>query len=241
MPIDLLVFLFVIAIGALLQVGIGIGFSIVVGPLLFLQLGTETAVPMLLLLNFIVSLVAVPGSFQKSESRAVGLSAIACVVGIGAGISIYPYLSEATVLAIAGTLLAFGAMTTLLPKKSMGERVLLPVSSLSGLATVWAATPGPLMAVGLMLSGRSMSQVRRLVQPIALVGYGVALALHMTGGWGQITDNPNLTPFLLATLLGSLLGRWVGPKLPHVLISNGIRGMSLFAGIILLYRAVTLN
>lgn len=126
MPYDMVIPLFVIAIGALLQVGIGIGFSIVVGPLLFLQLGTGSAVPMLLLLNFVVSLVAVPGSFQKSESRAVGLSAMACVVGIGAGISIYPYLSEATVLAIAGVLLAFGAMTTLLPKNRWASACCFP-------------------------------------------------------------------------------------------------------------------
>lgn len=240
MPFDLVIILSVIAIGALLQVGIGIGFSIVVGPLMFLQLGTETAVPLLLLLNVVVSLVATPGSFQRSEIRVVGMSALACVLGIGVGILIYPHLTEAMVLAIAGVLLVIGAMTTLLPKTKMGEQILLPVSGLSGLATVWAATPGPLMAVGLILSGRSMSQVRRLVQPIALVGYGVALILHMVNGWDQIADSPNLMTFLVVTVLGSLLGRWVGPKLPHVLISNGIRGISLFAGIILLYRAVSL-
>lgn len=241
MPIDMLIILVVIVIGALLQVGIGIGFSIVVGPLLFLQLGTEMAVPLLLMLNVVVSAIATPGAFQRSELRVVSTSAIACVLGIGAGILIYPFLTEAMVLAIAGVLLVVGALTTFLPKTSSSERALLPISGLSGLATVWAATPGPLMAVGLMLSGRSMSEVRRLVQPIALVGYSFALALHMANDWGQITDSPNITVFLIATVVGSLVGRRIGPALPHVIISNGIRGISLFAGLILIYRAMTLG
>ena len=47
-----------ILLGAILQVGIGIGFSIIAGPPAMIFLGTSVAVPILLLLNTIVSFVA---------------------------------------------------------------------------------------------------------------------------------------------------------------------------------------
>ena len=49
MPLDLILLVAAIGLGAMLQVGIGIGFSIIVGPVMFLQIGTQAAVPLLLL------------------------------------------------------------------------------------------------------------------------------------------------------------------------------------------------
>jgi uncharacterized membrane protein YfcA len=237
MPFDMVLLLTTIALGAILQVGIGIGFSIVVGPLLFLQLGTETAVPLLLLLNAVVSAVATPGSLGRSGHRLFVLAVVGSVVGIALGIVIYPQLTEAMVLAIAGALLVTGALTSLIPPSATGRRALLPVSGLSGLATVWAATPGPLMALGLLQSGQPVAEVRKLVQPIALIGYSVALALHASASWQDITAKPYLTNFLIVTVIGSLVGRKIGPALPAPLIASGIRGLSFLAGLILLYRA----
>ncbi len=241
MPIDMILLLATISIGALLQVGIGIGFSIVVGPLLFLQIGTESAVPILLLLNMVVSAIATPGTVSRIDRQVVMTAAFACVLGIGMGIVIYPYLTEAMVLAIAGGLLVFGAISTFLPISTTGKRALLPISGLSGLATVWAATPGPLMALGLILADYPVAKVRKLVQPIALVGYSLAFLLHATVSWDRIVSDPRLSMFLIATVLGSLIGRWVGPSLPRAVISSGIRGISLLAGLLLVYRAIVIS
>lgn len=238
MPIDMIILLATITLGALLQVGIGIGFSIVVGPLLFLQIGTESAVPILLLLNMVVSAVAVPGTVKRIDRRVVLTATLASILGIGLGIVIYPFLTEAMVLAIAGGLLVLGAVSTILPITTKGKRTLLPISGLSGLATVWAATPGPLMALGLILANYPVEKVRKLVQPIALVGYSLAFLLHATVSWDRIVSNPQLSMLLAATVFGSIVGRWVGPILPRVVISNGIRGISLLAGLLLLYRAI---
>ncbi|MFT4959570.1 MAG: hypothetical protein ACI92Z_000646 [Paracoccaceae bacterium] len=54
MPFDLILLVAAIGLGAMLQVGIGIGFSIIVGPLMFVQIGTQAAVPLLLLLNVVL-------------------------------------------------------------------------------------------------------------------------------------------------------------------------------------------
>lgn len=241
MPVELIFLLIAAALGGLLQVGIGIGFSIIAGPPLFLLIGTENAVPLLLLLNVVVSVIAVPGTVRRADRHLITTAALACIVGIFAGIAVYPHLGEAAVLAIAGGLLVLGALSTLLPVSQAGKRAFLPISGLSGLATVWAATPGPLMALGLILSGHPASAVRKLVQPIALIGYGVALGLHMLTGWAQIIDQPLLPALVVATVLGSLAGRLLGPSLPRAVISGGIRTVSLFAGLVLLYRALTLS
>lgn len=235
MPPDLILLIAAIGLGAMLQVGIGIGFSIIVGPLMFVQIGTVSAVPLLLLLNVVVSLIAVPGTVRRSDWPVVRSAAIACCIGILAGIAIYPLFSEAMVLAIAGVLLVIGAVSTILPASDAGKRAFLPICGLSGLATVWAATPGPLMALGLILSDYPAAIVRKLVQPIALIGYSVAFVLHAFGGWDA---HPMLMAFLGATVLGSLAGRWIGPNLPRQVITSGIRGISLLAGLVLLYRAV---
>lgn len=241
MPIELILALIAILLGSILQVGIGIGFSIIAGPLLLLQLGTEVGVPLLLLLNVTVSAVASPGTVTRLDRRIIAIAALGSIIGIGLGILIYPSLSEAMVLAIAGVMLVAGALVTFLPVTPSGQRALLPVSGLSGLATVWAATPGPLMALGLILANQPISRVRTLVQPIALIGYSVALLLHATTGLDHLWSNPNLILFLAITVFGSLLGRWIGPKLPVRLISGGIRTVSLIAGLILVNRAFNLS
>ena len=232
--------LIVTLMGGLLQVGIGIGFSVIVGPLLFLSIGTQSAVPLLLLLNVVVSAIAAPGTVTPQDRRVVAKSALACIVGIVLGILVYGYLSEAAVLAIAGGLLIIGALSTFLPISHAGGRAVLPVAGLSGLATVWAATPGPLMALGLILADYPTAKVRKLVQPIALIGYSVALLLHGATGWAYIRGQPLLAGLLVATVAGSLLGRMLGPKLPKAVISSGIRGISLIAGVVLIYRALSL-
>lgn len=241
MTIDVVFLLIAAALGGLLQVGIGIGFSVIVGPILFLTIGARDAVPLLLALNVVVSIIATPGTLAPPDRKPVARAALACVVGIAVGILIYPHLSEAAVLAIAGAMLVVGALVTLFPVSDAGKRAILPVSGLSGLATVWAATPGPLMALGLMLADYPASKVRKLVQPIALIGYSVALLLHGRSGWGHIVNQPHLTGLVISVILGSLAGRSLGPSLPRAIISSGIRAISLIAGLILLYRAVTLS
>lgn len=240
MPFDIIIALIAVAIGAILQVGIGIGFSIVAGPILMLQLGTPTAVPLLLLMNVVVSVVASPGSMARKDRKVIALSSIGCLIGVGLGIIVYRSLSEASVLSITATLLLISVIATLLPLRMASPRAFLPISGLSGLATVWAATPGPLMALGLMLSGYPATEVRKMVQPIALVAYGTAFMLHAVSDWDRITQYPDLLVLLLATVFGSLIGRWIGPDMPQKLIINGIRIISLFAALVLFYRAATL-
>lgn len=93
------------------------------------------------------------------------------------------------------------------------------------------------MVFGLIASGRSARDVRRLVQPIALAAYGAALGLHAVTDWGVFAHVPWLVAFVAATLVGSLLGRIIGPMLPQQLIKNAIRVISILACCALYRRA----
>lgn len=238
MSLDLSILMFAICLGAMLQVGIGIGFSIVAGPPMMILLGTTTAVPALLLLNTIVSLVATDWRILMAERQTITTAVIGCLIGVVLGLSVYPWLSEAFVLALTGLLLLIGVVSTLVPVHThLGTAGFTAVSGLSGLATVWAATPGPLMVFGLIAKGCSAKEVAILVQPIALVGYGVAFLLHALSDWQSIPIGPQLWLFVGIVAIGSFLGRSVRPLLPHAVIKTAIRAISLIACYVLLQRA----
>lgn len=239
MSFDLYLLAIAVLLGATLQVGIGIGFSIIAGPPMMVIMGTSVAVPILLLLNTIVSAVATDWKILRTEQRTVLISTLGCLVGIGLGALTYSLLPEFVVLGLTACLLLVGVVTTLFNFKA-GTPAFVSISGLSGLATVWAATPGPLMVFGLMATGRSTSEVRKLVQPIAFVAYGVALVLHGLSDWQVIATAPNLISFIVATVLGSIIGRLVGPYLPRSFVVNTVRVISLFACIALFRRALTL-
>jgi len=241
MPMEFSLLLIAVVAGAAIQTGVGIGFSMIAGPVLMIALGPATAVPLLLLMNFVISGVAVSGSFASLPWKVLAIPAGFSVLGIGLGIGVFSMLSEPVLLAITGLLLLIGGFATLIPAGRGTHRMLLfPISLSSGLATVWAATPGPLMALGLLLAGYPATQVRRLVQPIALIAYGIALALHVAFNPGRIAGFEGLWVCLFATVAGALAGLWIGPRLPGAVLTVAIQIISGIGGVVLLHRALFL-
>lgn len=237
-PADVIVLLLAIAAGAGLQAGVGIGFSIVVAPVMMVLLGTATAVPVLLLLNTLVSVLATDRQVWQRDLSLFRNAVLGCLAGIVLGLLIYSYLPERAVLSLTAVLLLIGVAITLMP---MGGNVGAPgfkaISGLSGLATVWAATPGPLMVFGLLAAGRTAQEARKLVQPVALVAYGTAFVLHCLSDWAALARAPWLWQFAAAAAFGSLLGRLIGPSLPQKAIMLSIRVISILACAALFRRA----
>lgn len=235
---DIVILLVAIMLGAAIQAGVGVGFSIVVAPIMMVMMGTAVAVPILLMLNTLVSAVALDRRVWAFEKALIKNAAIGCLVGISLGLLIYPYLSEWVILSLTAGLLLIGVATSVLPIGSgISPAGFKAVSVLSGVATVWAATPGPLMILGLLAVGRSVREARILVQPVALVAYGVAFALHMLSDWSAFAKAPGLGAFALTALLGSILGRLIGPRLPQRAIMISIRVISIAACVALFRRA----
>ncbi|SDX72807.1 Sulfite exporter TauE/SafE [Ruegeria halocynthiae] len=238
MSLDLSVLILAVCLGAVLQVGVGIGFSILAGPPMMILLGTATAIPALLLLNTIVSVVATDWRILTVERQTITKGVIGCLVGVMLGLSIYPWLSEAFVLALTGILLLIGVVSTLFPVHTkLGPMGFITVSGLSGLATVWAATPGPLMVFGLIAKGYTAREVAILVQPIALVAYGTAFLLHSLSNWSSIPLGAQLWYLATIAAVGGVLGRTLRSYLPQAIAKSAIRAISLVACYVLLQRA----
>ena len=93
--------------GALVQVAIGIGFSVIAGPLLVVGLGAKTAAPVLLLMNFVVSGIGILGLRNIAGGAAVGQSMVGALIGIALGAITFPSLSE-TFVSLAMAVMRLG-------------------------------------------------------------------------------------------------------------------------------------
>jgi len=240
-PLTIVSAVCLVALGAMCQTGVGIGFSIIVAPFLMIVLGPSVAVPLLLLLNTLVSAVGCRGVHGRAEFDQIKTAIPACLFGIALGSLTYSVLPATFILATTGSMLIAGTLATFLVRGRIIKQSLYAVAALVGVATTWTATPGPLLVLGLMLFGFAATEVRRLVQPIALFTYGIALLPHLFVSGKQIIALPGLAVLLVATVVGSLLGLWLGPRLPDGLIASAIRLISIIAGSVLLYRAQTLQ
>lgn len=241
---DLALLLTAIAAGAVVQAGVGIGFSIVVAPVMMVMLGTAVAVPVLLLLNAIVSATAVDPRlwWQSDVAGMIGGATLSCTIGMLAGIVIYPSLPEQTVLLLTAGFLAIGLASSAVAIRPGVGAIATPAAGVgSGLATVWAATPGPLMILGFLIAGRTGQEARVMVQNVALMAYSGAFGLHLLSGPSGFWATPGLTSYGLAAVAGALLGRSTGSMLPQRVLETTIRLLSIVACAILVHRALTLD
>ena len=252
--IDWLVVLLVFA-GAVAQTGVGIGFSILAGPGLMLTLGVTIAVPLLLLLNTIVSLVGTVCGYRSERKRIANYDlppADRLIVGIAAGIGLgaitYPYVSSKLILLATGLVLLFSAFVSLLAtglikvdSPHLNRSALLVVSVIAGFATSWTATPGPILALGLIILGLSSRQVRWFIQPLALIAYAAALLLHLYFDGAIFLAASNFLLYVVVALAGSIVGIVVVGRLPESFLTVSIKTFSVIAGGLLVYRAISVS
>ena len=225
-------------VGALIQVAVGVGFSVVVGPVLVLGSGAKAAVPTLLALNVVVSIIGMYGFRLEDGAGAVGQSIGGTLVGILVGAATFPYLSESFVTTTMGLMLLGGSLLGWGSCRQLGWKAVAGIGTISGIATAWSATPGPVMALGLIMAGHDGSRVRLLVQPISLAAYGIALGMLGQTVWSVALTAPHMGSLLATTVMGSLLGLLVGPRLPSPIFLHAIRIFSAIAGLMLLARAI---
>lgn len=162
------------------QVAVGAGLSVVCGPFLMLQFGPAFAVPALLVLNLLVSVIAAAFDCRHVRWADAGVAAAATLAGCLLG-SVVPAMPVATLRVVTAGVLFVVA----LPRPPAPERPLGAASASAGIAlaglmtgalTVWTATPSPLTPIALTRAGRDGSEVRRTMQPTSVVGRGAALA-----------------------------------------------------------------
>jgi hypothetical protein len=195
--------------GAAVQVAIGAGRSVVCGTFILLWLGVAAGLPTLLCLNLLVSLVATAFGGLDIRWSDVALASAATIAGCVVA-SALPALPPPALKALTGFALLVIALPRppvpgILPSIASLRAGIAVASVVTGLLTVWTATPGPITALALARGGRSGVEISRAMQPISVIGYGAALAWSGSLPIGQIGAG-TFSGLVVAALLGTGLG-----------------------------------
>ncbi|MBX2837531.1 MAG: TSUP family transporter, partial [Gammaproteobacteria bacterium] len=192
--------LLAVIVGACVQTGVGIGFSIVAAPLMLGLYGPSNAIPLLLLFNVVVSAVACVRVNFRDELSNLYKAIPLCVIGIVLGTISFPFLTESAVILLTASVMLLSLILSFVYISKRSLSIFLLVCCIAGVATAWTATPGPLLALGLLLAGYDSVRIRRLIQPIALIAYGIALVAHLINGSVFTIENTELLSLLSATV-----------------------------------------
>ncbi len=154
----------------------------------------------------------------------------------------YFLVTERALLRVTASLLLSGLMVNFVPVPPVFCRHgVVAFSGISVWATVWTATPGPLIILGFLTSGRSATEARALVQPVAFFAYGSAFLLHAASSGLAFFSAGGVEALIVAAIAGGMLGRFAGKHLPQKLIKTAICAISAAACVALVRQAYLLG
>ena len=226
-----------VLLGAAVQVAVGAGLSVVCGTFLLLALGAPLAVPVLLVLNLLVSIAATAAAPRNVRWRDVAVVSLAALAG-SATAGLLPALPGAALKPVLAAVLLAVALRRPPPPRfegAAGSSLLIGGGGfLSGLLTVWTATPGPVVPAMLSHAGRPGDAVRRTMQPISIVGYALGLAFIGPPALAAAVRWPGLPLLAAAALAGSMLGLRLRSVVSPAAVVAGVRGTAGIAALVLL-------
>ncbi len=231
--------------GAALQIGLGVGFSMVAAPPVIAMLGVEAALGVLLGLNLLVSCIGMAGrrdaAYGASSTGPDCWTAVSLLAGVAIGAATLGYLPAQFLLAVTGVAILLGGLSprTDAAGQGMPSGTLSMIAWTGGLITSWTATPGPIFALGLAWAGAEAKRIPRLIQPMAAMAYGAAFALLGPTGWVSFASVEGLLWLLLATACGAIVGLWVRGRLPASIILPALRLLAVVGGTGLLVKALS--
>lgn len=226
-----------VAAGAAIQVAVGAGLSIVCGAALFLWLGTGAGVPVLLLLNLLVSILGTALGGVRLRWGDVALASGSILLGCAAA-ALLPPIPEAALKAMTAAVLLLAALPRRPARGAASAsdqdwKGIAGAGVVTGMLTLWTASPGPVTPVALARAGRSGNEVRRVMQPVSCVGYGVALAV--TGLPSTSATGAGLLWSLIAAcLVGAGCGFTLRPRIEPGRVVTLIRLIAVVAAGLLL-------
>lgn len=225
-----------VLIGSAVQVAAGAGLSVVCGFALMLWLGPATAVPILLCLNLLISVVATGCDSRSIPWPDASWAAAATIAGCLFA-SFVPALPDAVLrLLTAAVLVIIALPRPSAPSKRPGTASAAVGITLAGLVTgaltVWTATPGPITPVALARAGRSGADIPRTMQPVSVVGYGAALAWMGPSAVQAVGGGP--FPLLVAAALAGIgMGYALRPRISAGRVALLIRAVAAAAAALL--------
>lgn len=220
MTADVLLLTPVVFAGALVQSALAFGFSLVVAPLLLLRYDAATGLPLLVLLNLVISGVLWwPLRPHVPVRRLVFLSAGA-LAGMPLGFWVFLAVGDRPLRVLLGLVVLAGAAglaaRMLLgsrrvagPRRNPGRAVDLGVGAAAGVLTSSIGVPGPAVALYGSWAALGRDAMRALILNLYLLIFGATLLLQ--GVSGEVAPGTWSRGALL--LPGLFLGVFVGHRL----------------------------
>ncbi len=209
------VVLIIVFSGSVVQAGLGMGFGLVVGPLLALIDPVLVPVPAL----FIGSTTAIMGSLSESKNIAwseVGVGMMGRMSGIIVGSFLLVSLtSKSTFLLVFGIIILSAVILSI-----AGWRLAFTVKNLFAMGTISGFT-GVITSVGapplaLIYQDRPAEQTRATLSTFFAIGGVASLVVLYSIGWARI-DHFYLALFMAPA---AALGTWYGQKIRGRFVSR---------------------
>lgn len=200
-----------VAVGAVAQRVAGIGFGLVAAPAFVLAEGPERGVPLVIALNLVVNVLALPGAWPDVDVRRTVLLAVPALAVVPLAVWSLTMMPPGPLQVVTGALVlcavgvVAGGPTTCCPTGAVG---LTSAGLLSGYMNVVAGVGGPAVAVYAAAVGWAPRRFVASMQLFcAVVNTGSLVAL---GGPGAVGLR---VPWLLGALVAGLAAG-------HVLVSR---------------------
>ena len=231
MPEELIIMNLAVFGASALQAAAGLGFGVVAGPVLLLQLESADAVPVSILLNLVIAGILTPSLWPHRAPRLLGKFMIGSAFGLPLGVWILVSIDFVTLKLLAGAAVLLAAVSVLWRKGAPradgsppdgGDRGALPVLT-GGVAGVMGgslAIPGPVPAALMAAHGYGKQAVRATILALFLAAYTGALLLHAAvNGLAEAILWQTLE-LLPATLIGIYVGGRLAGRLSEMFFRN---------------------
>lgn len=230
-------------LGAFVQVGVGIGFALIAGPVLLATQPITPAVQATLVLCLLVSLAAAP-QIRDGVARAPLARLVAgLVVGLPVGVALVAVVDPTALRLAAGIAVVAGAAQLALSARSGAAPgrdgwVTVAAGLAAGAMCGAIATPGPPAAWGVARLPLDGIRLRATIRAFFLVAYVTAIGLHAaTLGLAPETGGI-LLPLLPATAAGAAGGYALGRRLRGPTVRAALLVVIALSGLSLLGRSL---
>lgn len=217
---------------AALQAAAGLGFGVVAGPVLLLQLNSADAVPVSILLNLVIAGLLTPSLWPHQAPRLLGRFVVGSLLGLPFGVWLLISVDFTTLKLLAGIAVLLAAVSVIWKKSAAetgegpsGDTGALPLlaGGAAGLMGGSLAMPGPVPAAWMAANGYGKQAVRATILALFLAAYTGALVLH-----GAVNGLSSAILCQTAVLVpATVIGVFVGGRLAGRLSEGFFRSLIL--------------
>ncbi len=227
-----------------MQAAFGFGFAILAAPLFLVVMDSTGAIPVLAVLNLVVSALVAARMWRQAPARLLGLLCAASVAGFPLGLALFrsadvSHLKLATGIAI----MAFAALLFVRERRQAAGKpaaigaprqrvpIALAFGGLSGVMGAALAMPGPIAMLYLSAARLSKDQSRALALAFFTFVYAGVCLLHAWDG-GLSSERLALAARLtVAVIAGAIAGHWLARHISEARFRRLVLAILFVAGL----------